>query len=426
MFTITINTGPHAGARFELEDSCTHLIGRGDACSVRLDDPSISRVHCRLVLSSGSVLLEDAGSRWGTQVNGMPVESKELVPGDVIVIGDSELLLEEVSPARTTVTPQRKRMLAAQTAMPRAPEDPGQRSAGTAGDAVPKPVKLNKLVGDTFLRFRVGAPVSQSRSGTTFRAFDPRYKRHVALKVFWPEFFADEKQMRRFLRAIRTTLPIEHENLVKLHAAGRWRGLCFTASEFVEGESATQLIQRVGVAGMLDWRRVWRIGVGLAQALEFAHERNIVHRNLRPSNILIGAEDKVVKLGDLMLAKALDEMEAERITSPGEIVGDLCYLAPEQLSGDGHIDGRADIYSLGAALYALLTGHPPFTGAPGELIARVLSEPPVPPTKHHLSIPAAFEGIVLRMLAKRPDDRFTSATHFLKELRRVGKYQNVA
>jgi serine/threonine-protein kinase len=221
---------------------------------------------------------------------------------------------------------------------------------------------------------------------------------------------------------MRTTIPLEHENLVRVYGAGRTRGLCFTASEFVDGESVSQMIRRIGVAGMLDWRNAWHIARGVAEALEFAHDANIVHRNIGPTNILIRGKDRCVKLGDLMLAKALDESGNERITCSGEVVGDLRYLSPEQLSGEQPIDARADIYSLGATLYAVLTGKPPFEGGTAaEIIRRVVTGAPEPPTRFHLAIPSQFEGIVLRMLAVRPEDRPESATRLRAELDRVGK-----
>ncbi len=426
---LNISTGRDAGQCVVLNERETVLVGRGDACGVRLTDPSASRVHCRVTLTGGRVFVEDAGSRWGTLVNGQPIESKELRPGDAIVIGDTELRLELDRPEASTIAPERRRAVEA-TSLPLSvspslrPRRDGETEGQRDRERLP-PIRLNELVGEKFLRFRVGSVVARSRSGIVFRALDPKNERTVALKVFWPDFFADEKSMRRFLRAVRTMLPLEHENLVMLHTAGRWRGLCFTASEYIEGESATHLIQRVGIAGMLDWRKAWKIAVGLARALEYAHERSIVHRNLRPSNILIREADQCVKLGDLMLAKALDDMGGERITTAGEVVGDVFFLSPEQLSGEAHIDARADIYSLGATMYAILTGRPPFEGSTAEVIGRVISAPPVPPTKYHLAIPAAFEGVVLRMLAKRPDDRFESATQLLQDLERVGKFQGV-
>ena len=221
---------------------------------------------------------------------------------------------------------------------------------------------------------------------------------------------------------MRTMIPLEHENLVRVHAAGRTRGLCFTACEFVEGESISQMIRRIGVAGMLDWRNAWHTAQGVAEALEFAHDEKILHRNIGPSNILVRSADRCVKLGDLMLAKALDETGDERITRSGEVVGNLRYLSPEQLSGEQPIDARADIYSLGATLYAVLTGRPPFEGGTAaEIIRRVLSGAPEPPTKFHLAIPSQFEGLVLRMLSMRPEDRPENATRLRAELDRVGR-----
>jgi serine/threonine protein kinase len=130
----------------------------------------------------------------------------------------------------------------------------------------------------------------------------------------------------------------------------------------------------------------------------------------------------VAKLGDLLLAKALDELGSDRITRAGEIVGDLPYVSPEQTAGE-RIDHRSDLYSLGATLYALLTGRPPCEGFnTADTVLRIQTQRPDPPTKYHLAVPAIFEGVVMRLLAKRPDDRFADATQLLNELDRVEKY----
>jgi serine/threonine-protein kinase len=126
-----------------------------------------------------------------------------------------------------------------------------------------------------------------------------------------------------------------------------------------------------------------------------------------------------------MLAKALDDVGAENITQRGEIVGDLYYLAPEQVSGGPQLDQRSDLYGLGATIYAVLTGRPPFLGGPTEVVRQILASPPEPPSKSHLSVPPAFEGIVLRLLAKRPEDRYANAAQLKKDLVRVGRYLGV-
>jgi len=136
----------------------------------------------------------------------------------------------------------------------------------------------------------------------------------------------------------------------------------------------------------------------------------------------------MTKLGDLMLAKALEGTMVEQITRPGELVGDVAYMSPERTrGGSAVVDGRSDIYSLGATLYALLTGRPPFEGdSLPETILKIRQEDPVKPKKYQLSIPDMFEGTVMKMLAKRPDDRFGTAGELLEELERVAKFQGMS
>jgi serine/threonine-protein kinase len=121
----------------------------------------------------------------------------------------------------------------------------------------------------------------------------------------------------------------------------------------------TQIISRLGVAGMLDWQQAVWIAIHIGRALDFAHKQRIIHRNTVPSNILVQNSDKLAKLGDLMLAKVLEGSMAQPITRPGELVGDVDYMSPERMRGGSEVDGRSDIYSLGATVYALLTGRPP-------------------------------------------------------------------
>jgi hypothetical protein len=430
-----IISGPNAGQRRELTNHAILVVGRGDDCDLRLSDPSVSRIHARITLVDGHVYLEDAGSRWGTLVNNRPTESRELFPGDCVAIGDSQLRLELESPLVTTIAPIHKRILRTLVGRAhgrrngskktRSPEcdDAEATISERRREATNKPLDIAALVGKRFLRYRVESIIARPRSGIIFHARDPKYDRPLALKIFRQDFFHDRQGAARFLRAMRTTISLEHENLVRVYGAGRTRGVCFIASEFVDGESVSQMIRRVGVAGMLDWRNAIHIAKGVAEALEVAHELNILHRNIGPSNILVRKADRCVKLGDLMLAKALDDSGNERITRSGEVIGDLRYLSPEQLSGEQPLDPRADIYSLGAALYAILTGRPPFQGGTAaEVIRRIVTGSPEPPTKVHLAVPTQLEGLVLRMLAKRPEDRPVSARCLRQELERVARY----
>jgi len=214
---------------------------------------------------------------------------------------------------------------------------------------------------------------------------------------------------------------------VEIYGAGKTGQYCWTAMEFVEGESLAQVIQRIGVAGLLDWRDAVRVAIHVARALEYAQERQIIHRNITPNNILVRSSDKLTKLADMMLAKALEGTLAETITRPGELIGDISYMSPERTKGSlAEVDGRSDVYSLGATLYALLTGRPPFVGdSLTDTVRKIRQAEPEKPKKYQLSIPDQFEGVVLKMLAKRPEDRYQTAAELLKELERVAKFQGV-
>jgi serine/threonine protein kinase len=225
---------------------------------------------------------------------------------------------------------------------------------------------------------------------------------------------------------MKTMLPIQHENIVRLYAAGKDGPHCWAAMEFVAGDSLADVIQEIGTAGMLDWQDAFRVAVHIGRALECATENKIIHRNVTPQNILRRAKDKVTKLGDLMLAKALEGSLAKQVTQPGQLIGDVPYMSPERTRQDPNTDGRSDIYELGATLYALLTGRPPFEeNSLPVLIKKIREAEPEKPKTFHLAIPDRFQDVVMRMLAKRPDDRYRTASALIEELRRVGTYQRI-
>ena len=177
---------------------------------------------------------------------------------------------------------------------------------------------------------------------------------------------------------------------------------------------------------MLDWKYALRVAYHIAKALEYAHGQKIIHRNITPQNILVQSADKVAKLSDLMLAKAKEGALAQQITKPGELLGDVRFMSPERSSGATTLDERSDIYSLGATVYALLTGRPPCEGdSLVETIKKIRGEVPEKPKKYQLVIPDLFEGAVMKMLEKRPDARHQTVSELLKDVERVAKYQGV-
>lgn len=415
------------------------LVGRGDHCDIRLDDPSASRVHCRLLSRGGKVSLTDAGSRWGTFVNGQRVSDCELQPGDEIRVGETILRLAVASrPDSSTLA--RPSQLRRDGLGPRVVEAlqgsdldadsppredrphhwPGEQPVSATPARRSPHIRPQDFIGRIFADCHVEELLTRTRSGLLFRAV--RGGRSVVLKLLQPQLLATDATRQRFLRGIETARNLRHPGVVTLYDGGIRDGIPYAVSEFISGESVSRMIPRIGVAGMLDWRTTLRIANDLTEVLVHLESHGVLHRNITPQHILIRASDGSAWLSDLLLSKSLDDVN-HAITRAGETVGELPYLSPEQVGSGQPIDHRSDIYQLGATLYALLTGHPPFEGrGPAEVIQRILSDPPVAPTRYHLAIPPQLEGIVLTMLQKRPADRFNTAADLLTGLTRVREF----
>lgn len=402
--TLLVTSGPDAGRRFPLVEGQTLLIGRGEQSSTQLRDPHVSRSHCILEVARGGFRLLDQGSAGGTFVNGAQVAEHALKPGDVVRIGNTELRLELEAAAEAST-------LVGQAPVVKPPV---------------QPAPLKQLVGQNIGPFAIKKQLATGQNGMVFLADDTDEGRPVALKVLWPEAAQQEDEIQRFVRAMKTMMPVRHENIVQIYSAGKTGPYVWVAMEYVEGESLTQVIRRIGTKGMLDWRYAFRVAVHIGRALEEAYRHQVIHRNITPANILIRQSDQMAKLGDLMLAKALEGVLARPVTRPGQLVGDIVYMPPERTRIDAQVDCRADIYSLGATLYALLTGRPPFEGDNlPQVIAKIRNEQPAKPKTYQLSVSDMFQDVVMQMLAKRPDDRYENPSLLLKDLNRVALFHNV-
>ena len=179
--------------------------------------------------------------------------------------------------------------------------------------------------------------------------------------------------------------------------------------EFVRAESLAAVIGRIETVGMFDWRNVLRIQIYLTRALAYAHEQKLIHQCVTPQNVLVGKNLAKTKLADLMLASAI-EQDPTLPAANGEPSDDLAYMSPERTDGPGKpIDARTDIYSLGATAYALLTGQPPFQAkTSADLVAKIRLQSPPSMKLLHFGLPEPFEFAIIKMLAKRPEDRFQS------------------
>jgi serine/threonine protein kinase len=393
---LVITAGPDRGRSFPLTPGTTLQVGRSQATATQLTDASVSRVHCEIEFDGARAVLINISTN-GTQINGKPAAQAELKPGDVIRVGSTEMRYQLAGAEAPTAPPR------------------------------PVAVDLASLPGQTLAHYAIDSVIGRGATGVVFKAHDTQHGgRVVALKVLQPEFSSNDEDMQRFIRAIKTVLPLRHENLVTLYGAGKTGGFCWVAMEHVEGESMAERIKSIGVAGMLDWKYGYRVAVHIARALDYAHGQSIIHRNVTPTNILWRAADKTALLGDLMYAKAMEGALAKQVTRPGQLVGDIAYMAPERTTGSTDVDGRADLYGLGATVYALVAGRPPFTGSSlPELIGKIRNTEPEKPKKYQMAIPDLFQGTVMKLLAKVPEQRFQSAAELLTDLERVGKFAGV-
>lgn len=401
--TLHVVAGPDKGKTFELDENADLVLGRSQNSSLRINDPHCSRAHCKIRVESGQVTVNDNGSTGGTFINhGKITALQQLKPGDLLRVGESQLMLKGAQPDPSSAT------------LPPLSSGPSVTSAD-----------IPNLVGERLASFELLELLNSGDTGFIFKANDTRDNKTVALKILKPEISGNEEEMQRFVRAMKTMLPLTHPNLVQLYGAGKTGPLCWVSMELIEGESMTKVIERSGVANMLDWQYGLRVSIHIGRALEYAAQNQVVHRNISPANIIMRSNDKMVKLGDMMLAKALEGANVQDITGSGQLVGDLRYMSPER-TGGGQIDTRSDIYGLGATVYALLTGRPPFESSSMiDTISKIRNDTPKPPREFQLSIPGQFEGIVLKCLEKRPEDRFQSPAEMVKELEWVAKLNGV-
>lgn len=259
-------------------------------------------------------------------------------------------------------------------------------------------------------RFRIVAALGAGAFATVYRAFDPQLQRDVAVKVLNAGVVGDARASARFLAEARAMARLDHPRIVSIHEAGSDGGRPYLASTFIDGPSLARVLE----SGPLDPRRAARVAADLAEALAYAHGRGVVHRDVKPGNILVDAEG-AAHLSDFGLAHCRDS--SERLTLDGALLGTPAYMAPEQAKGEPNLLPASDQYGLGAVLYEALCGRPPFVGPPLLVLYRAVHEDPPPPRSLRPDIPAELESICLRALAKRPDDRYPHCQALADDLR---------
>jgi YVTN family beta-propeller protein len=264
--------------------------------------------------------------------------------------------------------------------------------------------------GTTVAGYRIEGLIGRGGMGAVYRAVEEGLQRKVALKVIAPELAQDERFRERFLRESRIAASLDHPHVIPIYQAGEEQGLLFLAMRYVEG---TDLAKLVAEEGALEPRRAVELLSQVAEALDAAHAQGLVHRDVKPSNVLIAqtAGREHCYLGDFGLTKRAGSLSG--VSAAGEIVGTLEYVAPEQIRGDP-LDERADIYSLGCVLYECVTGQAPLARATDvALLWAHVHEEPTPPSKVRPGLPRELDAVLARALAKEPGRRHGSAGDLL-------------
>jgi serine/threonine protein kinase len=402
---LVVVAGPDAGRTIILDDGATTwTVGRGVDVDARMKDPYVSRVHFTLEIGVKGVIIADAGSRAGTLVGGVKISKRQLWHGDEIEIGSSSLRYESDPSGEVARWRSQSRI-------------DGAMSLINEG--------MDDLVGQTIGHFKLKRIAHLGGVSVLFRGQDQQHDRPVMVKVMYPSITSDDAHRNRFVRAVHSMMNVRHPNLVEIYGAGKQGPYCWCAMEFVDGPSLLDIISSVSTDGRMDWREAYRVAVHVARALEYAHDQKVIHRNVTPNNLIQRADDGVVKLCDLMLAKALEGANAEQFTASGEMIGEAAYASPEQMVNPSTVDWRSDQYGLGATLYALLTGRPPYEATSLEELHAFQQGVRTFPPEVQREANAEFLPIVLKMLAKSPEDRFALPSQLLDHLDELGEQFNV-
>src|SRR5437660_5631208 len=264
--------------------------------------------------------------------------------------------------------------------------------------------------------FHVLAPIGKGGMGTVYLARDSRSDLLLALKVLPPKRAREEERLlSRFRREMEMCQRVAHPHLAWAYEVGVCQGVYYIAMEYIPGQSLYRLVNE---QGPLQVARAARLFAEVASALEHAHNQGLIHRDLKPSNIIITPHDhaKVLDLG-LALVQGEAPGRLEVVGGRGYVVGTLDYIAPEQAENPTAVDPRSDIYSLGCTLYFALTGQPPFPGGtPLEKIQRHRFEDPTPVPQLNPAIPPGFIGLLRKLMAKNPEQRFATAAEVQQKL----------
>jgi len=396
--------------RFELTPDELVTVGRSSSCRIQLADASVSREHCVVIYTNGKVCINDLQSTHGISQHGERVARVELMPGDECRLGNAQAKFEaEQAAARPSkpATPPAPKPAAKPAPAPKPEPEVDENAPTMVAPKMVAPVVDGRTIGG----YRVLEKIGEGGFGTVYRAEQTQLGREVALKILKKGDDAEHQQrIDAFLREARIAAQLSDPRLVQVYDVGESDGEHFLSMELVEGGSLAQRLKR---EGPLDWQQALRLLRDLTHALKAAHAAGLVHRDVKPGNVLL-TEKGQAKLTDLGLAAG----DAH--------AGTIAFMSPEQLRREA-IDGRADIYALGCTIYAALAGAPPFQGDRKEMARAQVKQSPPSLLDKGVQVPYQLHQLILQsMMAKDPADRPKDADALLLRIDRLILPSNIA
>jgi serine/threonine protein kinase len=370
---LIVEKGPDKGKSIRISGNDTIVIGRETTANLRLSDIMASRMHFRIEFrADGGYYLIDLNSMNGTFVNGQKIKERVLKLGDKVQIGETLFTFM------------------------------GDIEAQKQGP-----------IGQTIGGYTIMERVGRGGMGTVYKALQISLNRVVALKLLSDELVKDKTFINLFVQEARAAAQLNHPNIVQVYDVGSEKDVYFFSMEYVPGASLQDILSKRK-------KLPPEVAVGIvyqaAQGLEYAEKKGIVHRDIKPDNLMMG-EDEVIKIGDLGLAKSLKAPFAEEQAS--SVFGTPHYVAPEQATGKP-VDHRADIYSLGSTFYRILTGITPYSGSSvKEIITKKIKDDPTPLKQLEPGLSGELSRMVDKMIRRNPDDRFQTFSEVLKALETI-------
>ncbi len=411
---LTFTSGPERGECIAVPYGTRHSLGRSSKASTKIRDSHLSRVHLEVDYRAERALARDLGSRNGTFVNGRRIaDTQPLAPGDRLLAGEqvwdvryvNDLAeLEEEGEETVSFLDAPKACACCGRSITLATFADGDVPERDGNYLCPDCSVVISFDSTEFQGYEILERLGAGSAGLVFKARQLVLDRVVALKVLRQRQRRSARTEARFLREAATISRLEHPNIVRIYDASPFPKGYFIVMEYFQATDLNSLIERRGPPSVAV---AVSIGLQMCRALDYAAREQIVHRDVKPANILYRADDGVAKLSDFGLAKQIGVSAGTR---DGEGIGTPCYMPPEQVNNAKGVDARADLYSLGASLYHLLTGrYPIVANTLQDFVQGIMERDPPPIEQFNPKVPTPVCEVVRTAMKKKPRQRFASA-----------------